>query len=175
MKKLFLSLLTIAALAFYGCGGDKPVMEENNVPAGWMALDLTPHGKNITINVPDTSNGPLLIEEMGGAIRISVGKKFMIEVGEGEGNIQMKKDVDIKANDIYKFDAYIVEEPTALIWKWHLEGSEAECKMFCIVKVGEVNYEVKDVDGEIFSEEACKKMLEAAKSIKVKEVKKTEA
>jgi hypothetical protein len=172
MKQLFLFAALAGTFAVTGCGGKKTDATDQSAPAGMMALDLSKYGKNVIINVPDSTTGPLTVEDMGGAIRISVGKAFQIQVKEGEGNLEMKKSEDIKKNEVYKFDKFSVEEPNAIIYAWHMEGGQPEFRMFSTVKVGEVTYEVEDVAGEVFSEAACQKMLESAKSLHAAEVKK---
>jgi hypothetical protein len=184
MKHLFLFLTVTASLALTGCGGDKTDNNNNqDVPAGMMALDLSKYGKNVIIHVPDSTNGPLTVDNsMGEMIRIVVGKGFQIDIKEGEGNMDMKKSEDIKKNEVYKFDKFDVEEPEAIIWSWHMDGrvdengkQVIEYNMFCARKLGAVTYEVETVAGETFSLDACKRMLESAKSLRAKEEKKPEA
>lgn len=177
MKKI-LSLLAIAAtLSFMSCGNSKDGDDTTDtpVPVGMMALDLSEYGMNVLINIPDSTHGPLVTEDVGGAVRISVGNNFKIEVRTGEGNMEMKKTVDIAKNEVYKLDKYVVEEPNTIIYQWHMEGSQPETRFFSVVKIGDQNYEVEDVAGEIFSEESCKKMVESAKSLREKPLKKADA
>lgn len=164
-----------ASLLIAGCGQTAKT-DEVQVPQGMVAVDLSQYGKDIIINVPDSTNGTMVIEELGGPVRISVGKNFMIDLNEGDGDIEMKKNVDIKENEVYKFEKFIVEEPTAVVYSWKMIGAEkSEFGFYSVSKIGEVNYEVVNTAGEIFTEEACKKMLESAKSIRAKSVTKKEA
>ena len=175
MKKTILLMSIVSAFAFAGCGGKKENNTDETVPAGMVAVDLSKYGKNVIINVPDSTNGPLSVEDMQGAVRIIVGKNFQIDIKEGEGNMDMKKNEDIKKNEVYKFDKFTVEEPNAIIYSWHMEGGQPEFRMFSAMKVGNVTYEIEDVAGEIFSEGACQKMLESAKSLRASETKKPAA
>jgi hypothetical protein len=183
MKHLFLFLTVTTTLALTSCGGKTETTTDQSVPAGMMALDLSKYGKNIIINVPDSTNGPLAVDNsMGEMVRVVVGKSFQLDIKEGEGNLDMKKNEDIKKNGVYKFDKFDVEEPESIIWSWHMDGKVddkgnpvLEYNMFSTKKVGAVTYEVETVAGEIFSLEGCKKMLDAAKSIHPKETKKPEA
>jgi len=175
MKKIFSILTIITVITLTSCGGKKDGNTDQSVPAGMVAVDLSKYGKNIVINVPDSTTGPLTVQDMGGAVRIVVGKNFQIDVKEGEGNLDMKKNEDIKKNDVYKFDKFTLEEPNAIIYSWHMEGGQPESRFFFFSKVGEVTYEVEDVAGEVFNDGACQKMLESAKSIRAAEVKKPAA
>ena len=173
MKKIFLFIAAIFTFAFVSCGGGKKNEDSNQtVPVGMIEFDLSKYGKNVVINIPDSTNGLLSVEDIGGAIRIMVGKTFQVEVKEGEGNMDMKKNEDIKKNEVYKFDKFSVEEPNAIIYSWHMEGGQPEFRMFATSKIGNVIYEVEDVAGEVFTESACQKMLESAKSLRAKEPKK---
>ena len=175
MKKIFSILTIITIITLFGCGDKKGGTTDESVPAGMVAVDLSKYGKNIIINVPDSTTGPLSIQDMGGAVRIVVGKNFQIDIKEGEGNLDMKKNEDIKKNDVYKFDQFTLDEPNAIIYSWHMESGTPEFRFFSFIKIGEVTYEVEDVAGEVFTDGACKKMLESAKSIRAAEVKKPAA
>jgi hypothetical protein len=183
MKHIFLFLTVTAALSLTGCGGKSENNTDQSVPPGMMALDLSKYGKNVIIHVPDSTNGPLSVDNsMGEMVRIVVGKSFQIDIKEGEGNMDMKKNEDIKKNEVYKFDKFDVDEPDAIVWSWHMDGRVddkgapiLEYNMYTARKVGAVTYEVETVPGEVFSMEACKKMLESAKSLRAKEEKKPEA
>lgn len=176
MKKIFLSAVSICTIILAGCGGGKKTeTTDQSLPPGMMVLDLSKWGKNVLINIPDSTVGPLTVEDMGGAVRITVGKNFQLSVKEGEGNMDMKKNEDIKKNEVYKFDKFVVDTSDAVIYSWHMEGSQPEFRMFAVIKLGNVVYEVEDVPGEVFSESACHKMLQSARSLRLKEAKKTEA
>jgi hypothetical protein len=184
MKHIFLFLSVSAALTLGSCGGGKTDNStDQSVPPGMIALDLSKYGKNVIINVPDSTNGTLSVDNsMGEMVRVMVGKNYQVDIKEGEGNMDMKKNEDIKKNEVYKFDKFDVEDPDGIIWSWHMDGRVddkgapiLEYNMFATQKVGAVTYEVESVAGEVFGMEACKKMLESAKSLRAKESKKPEA
>ena len=176
MKNFLLFISVSAALSLSSCGGGKTTTTDESVPPGMMALDLSKYGKNVIINVPDSTNGTLSVDNsMGDMVRIVVGKSFQIDLKEGEGNMDMKKNEDIKKSEVYKLDKFDLEEPNAIIWSWHMEGKPAEFCTFNVVKLGAITYEIESVAGEIFSMEACKKMSDSAKSLRAKETKKPDA
>ncbi|MEK6615784.1 MAG: hypothetical protein AABZ32_06700, partial [Bacteroidota bacterium] len=90
------------------------------------------------------------------------------------GDFEMKKN-DITTDAVRKFVKYIAEEPNALIWEWQIEDMEPEFHFYTVVKAGEKSFEVRDVEGEIFSEKAATQMLDAAKSIRLKTLTKAES
>lgn len=165
MKKIFFSLAIVAAVFAASCGGGKT--EDKPVAAGMMELDLTAQGLPITIVVPDSVKRKLeIVVQSWGATEIKIGGNFQISIKDGEGDMALAKS-DIAGNDVNKFKRYVVDEPTAIIWESQI--TEPEYHMYAIVKAGDRSYEIEDIKGDMFSEEDAKKMLEAARSIKVKE------
>lgn len=169
MKKIFLSIAGAALLAVAGCGGGKTEDNPNaGVPAGMVAADLSAQGLGVLVNVPDSTNGPLeIVENAQGGADVKVGKNFQMTITEGAGDFTMKKS-DITSDAVRKFVRYVVEEPTALVWEWQMEGMEPEFHFYTVVKAGDKSFEVRNVEGELFSEKAVTQMLEAAKSIRLK-------
>ncbi len=174
MKKVFLFALSISLLSLAGCGNTK-TDEAAGVPKGMVAADMSSQGLMALINAPDSTVAPLLISPnaQGGA-DVKVGKNFQVTVIEGPGDIAMKKN-DITHDDVRKFVKYVVEEPNALVWEWQIEGMEPEFHFYAVVKDGNKSFEVRDVEGEIFSEKAATQMLEAAKSVRAKAAVKAES
>ena len=172
MKKIFLPVASTALLLFTACGSGTSDDNINaGVPTGMVAADLSgvSEGRmSVLVNVPDSSSGPLEItaNAQGGA-DIVVGKNFKMSVTEGTGDMAMKKN-DIMHDDVRKLVKYVVEDPNAIIWEWQIEGMEPEFHFYAIIKDGEKSYEVRDVEGEIFSEKAATQMLDAAKSLRSK-------
>ena len=171
-KKIYLFVAGITIFAFAGCGNKKTDDNANaNVPAGMIAADLSAISEGrmpILINVPDSTVAPLDItaNAQGGA-DVKVGKNFQITVTGGEGNMAMKKS-DITTDAVRKFVKYVVEDANALVWEWQIEGMEPEFHFYAIVKDGDKTFEVRDVEGEVFTEKAATQMLDAAKSIRLK-------
>ncbi len=152
MKKILLLALSISLLSLAGCGNKKNDDNANaGVPQGMMAADLSAKGLQALVNVPDSTVAPLeIIANAQGGADVKVGKNFQMTIMEGPGDIAMKKN-DITHDDIRKFVKYIVEEPNHLVWEWQIEGMEPEFHFYAIVKDGEKSFEVRDVEGEIFS------------------------
>ena len=168
MKKLFLLIAGVSLVSFAGCGGGKKDDINANVPKGMVAADLSGQDLPIYINVPDSTNGPLEIKSnpQGGA-DVKVGKNFKMTIIGGPGDMTMKKN-DITHDDVRKFIKYMVEEPNAIVWEWQMPDAEPQFSFYTIIKAGDKNFEVRDMDGEVISEKAVTQMLEAAKTIRLK-------
>ena len=168
MKKLFLFTASISVLSLAGCGNGKTDDANAGVPQGMVAADLSAQGLSVLLHVPDSTVGPLeIISNAQGGADVKVGKNFQMTITEGAGDFEIKKN-DITTDAVRKFVKYIVEEPNALVWEWQIEGMEPEFHFYTVVKAGEKSFEVRDVEGEIFSEKAATQMLYAAKSIRLK-------
>ena len=169
-KKIFLFAFSISILALTACGGGKTDNPNAGVPAGMVAADLSAQGLSALVNVPDSTVAPLeIIANAQGGADIKVGKNFQITVTEGAGDMEMKKN-DITHDDVRKFIKYIgdAQDPNSIVWEWQIEGMEPEFHFYAIVKDGEKSFEVRDVEGEVFSEKAALQMLDAAKTVRVK-------
>ena len=172
MKKIFLFIAGTSIIGLTGCGNGKTDDNANaGVPAGMVATDLSAVSEGrmqVLINVPDSTTGPLeIMANAQGGADVKVGKNFQMTITEGAGNIEMKRQ-DITHDDVRKFVKYLVEDPNALAWEWQIEGMEPEFHFYAIVKAGDKTFEVRDVEGEVFSEKAATQMLDAAKSIRMK-------
>lgn len=175
MKAIY-TLITALALvvALPGCGGKKDEQTKVEAPAGMMTLDLSKYGKPFTIFVPDSTVGKMEITEQSwGALEIRVGKNFQLSITEDPGDIELRKS-DIKADEVNKFKAFVVEEPNTIMWE--SEITKPEFHFYTIQKLGNSTYvfeDIKSTEAEPFSKEAIQKMLDSAKNMK--EVKKAEA
>lgn len=166
MKKFFLIGIVSALTIFSSCGDKGP--EEVPVPLGMVACDLSEFGMDLIINIPDSTHGPTEKFTYGEGVQINVGKAFGIMIKPGTNEIEYMKSTEIGKSEVYKLDKYILDEPTAIIWSWGFEGQPTQNRLYCVVNVGDVTYEVmSDPNGE-FSEEACKKMLECARTLRAK-------
>lgn len=165
MKKIFLLLAAPAMLFFASCGGTKT--EETVTMPGMMETTINVNGNKLSIMVPDSTKGKMeVMEQSWGATEIKVGKEFQISISEGEGDIALTKS-DIAGNDVNKFKRFVKDEPTLLFWE--SEITEPEFHFYTIVKPGAVSYVVEDIKGEIFNEKAVQAMIDASKTLKVKE------
>ncbi len=168
MKKLLLLSACAVALILGGCGPKDADTTDVPVPTGMVAYDMSDFGMNALINLPDSTFGMSDHMATGDGGMLKVGKNFGIKVKVGAGEMDYMKNEIIAKSEVYKLDKYILDTPDAIIWQWHIDGQEPEIRMFAVVKAGDQTYEIEtDPDGK-FSEEACKKMLECAKSIRPK-------
>lgn len=180
MKKIFLFAFGIALLSLASCGNKKNDDNANaGVPAGMVAADLSSVGLNVLVNVPDSTVAPLeIVSNAQGGADVKVGKNFQITIIEGPGNMDMKKN-DITHDDVRKFIKYVGDakdqDPNSMIWEWQIEGMEPDFQFYAIVKDGEKTFEVRAVEGEVFSEKAATQMLDAAKSVRSKAPAKAES
>jgi hypothetical protein len=174
--KVIYTLITALALVITlpGCGDKKEDQPKVEAPAGMMTLDLSKYGKPFTIFVPDSTVGKLEITEQSwGALEIRVGKNFQMSITEDPGDIELRK-TDIKADDVNKFKAFVIEEPTTIMWE--SEITKPEFHFYSIQKLGNATYvfeDIKSSEAEPFSKEIIQKMLDSARNMK--EVKKAEA
>lgn len=171
---MFRKLLFLLAIPVYftvtGCG--QSAANNKNIP-GMSVYDLSSYNAPITIYVPDTTKTKLEPSlQSSGSINIKSGKDFQISITSGEGDMALTKG-DIKDADVKKFKRYLMDEPDAIIWESQVSGMESEYHFYTIVKAGKDSYVIEDMkDGDAFSEAAIRKMMDAAKSVKVKEAKK---
>ncbi len=167
MKKLLLLLAAPAVLFFASCGGSKEEEAAASIP-GMMETNITVNGNQLSIMVPDSTKGKLeIVEQSWGATEIKVGKEFQISIEEGEGDVALMKS-DIAGNDVNKFKRYIKDEPTLLFWE--SEITQPEFHFYTVVKPGAVSYIIQNIKEEMFSEKAAQTMVDAAKTLKAKEV-----
>lgn len=170
MKKI-ISLFSAALVAglLVSCGGSK-TEEPIVAPAGMIALDLNNYGKSFVLFIPDTTTSKLTVNEsQSGALEVRVGTTFGISINEQAGNIEMKKK-DVKEDEVYKFKAFIKEEPTAILWE--SDFMDKSVTHFMVnMKIGEADYCFEDIistEAEPFSKDAVQKMFDSAKSIREK-------
>lgn len=170
MKQIFFLFSFTALLIVTGCGNKAADHQETDIPKGMMAVDISSHGLPLIINLPDSSLGAHEIRENAlGGIDVKSGKNFQISIIEGTGNFDMKRS-DIETDAVRKLVKYVINEPATLCWEWQIEGLEPEFHFYTIIHTGNKSFEVQDVEGEMFSENAVAKMLESAKSIRLKDI-----
>ncbi len=182
MKKFTFLFLSLALIVISSCGGDNSTEEntsnnqENTVKKhklkGYEELDLNPWGFELSIKVPNaTENGePEVLLTERGALEISVGRSFGLEIMFGEGDIKLLKS-DLKDNMVFNSEI-IKDEPNALIYTQTIpnSGVKPQNHFFYKAVIGNDIYEVRDlIDGE-YGIKLIEKMLDAAKTIKLKKV-----
>ena len=167
MKSFLLLLVASSILFFASCGGSKKEVTPASM-SGMMEVELKINGAKLSIMVPDSTKGKIeIIEQSWGATEIQVGKDFQISIEEAEGDIALVKS-DIAGNDVNKFKRYVNEETTLLFWE--SEITTPEYHFYTIVKPGTVSYVIQDIKGDVFSEKAVQIMVDAAKTLKPKEL-----
>ncbi len=175
MKNRFLLLLAPAIIFLASCGGTKK--EETVSLPGMKQVDITINGNALTVIVPDFTKGPLqIVEKPWGATEISVGTDFQISIEEGPGDIALLKS-DIAADDVYKLQKFITDNPKLVFWEVKILDMEGtKFHFYNIVPAGKTTYIVKDIEtGESYSQTAVQKMIDAAQTLAAKEVKAPDA
>jgi hypothetical protein len=167
MKNIFY-ILSIASLGLLAsCEGDavEEVTAKRELPKGMIEYDLSSHGMNLIVVIPDTLNQPVVVNQKDwGETAVSVGKYFQIQIAEG-GDINLRKS-DLAEDLLYKA-TYITEEATVLLYKQEIPdgGIKPAYHFYYITTIDGIQYEVEDVKtGDVFyNEKAADRMLQAAK------------
>ena len=170
MKHALLLFVAPALLFFVSCGGGKKE-ESTALMPGMMEVDFKINGNDLLIMVPDSTKGKMeLIEQSWGATEIKVGADFQLSIEEGEGDVATVKG-DITGNAVFKLQRYLKDEPEFLFWESKnadLPGSRFH--FYLIIKIGAASFIIKDVEnGDANSEKIIQTMIDAAKTLKVKE------
>ena len=168
MKNTLLLLFTSSIIIFTSCGGKK---DDAVVIPGMKQVEITIAGNVLSIYAPDSTTGPMqIVEKPWGATEISVGPNFQISIEEGAGDIPLLKS-DIAADDVYKLQKFVKDEPALLFWEVKiLDMENSKFHFYNIVPAGKTTYIIKDIEtGESYSQASIEKMLESAKTLKAKE------
>lgn len=175
MKQLLLlAWAVVPLLALPACSSDaKPI--EDIVPAKQVALDLTPQGFPIKINVPDSTFGVAEVMENAGGIEVRVGSKFDLMI-----NTAAPEDLDMnqqKALATAAMDGatvtFTVSSDSVLVWNTSFGGMEPMHHFYLLKKIGNDTYYMRDniQNGEnMFKAEEVKRMMEAARSLRARPV-----
>jgi hypothetical protein len=165
MKKSLLFLATITLIYFASCNSKKEDVTET-IP-GMMDFTIKINGNPLSIMLPDSTKGRMeIIEQPWGATEIKVANIFQISIKEEAGDFSLTKG-DITGNEVNKFKRYIKDEPNLLFWE--SEITEPEFHFYFIQKVGTTSYLIEDIKDLHFNEKAVQTMIDAAKTLKVKE------
>jgi hypothetical protein len=170
MKNIFFLCGLGSLLVLSSCGPKKP--EARIAPAGYQIVDLNPYGFSASILVPDSTkiNSPLIITQLAG-VEIKRGKNFDIVINTGDGEIadMVKQKSMISAEEPKKVKRWILDEPTAVIYEQQIADLKPEVHMYCIMKIGTMNYAIIDNhntdNDEPSKEETVRMMMDAAKSL----------
>lgn len=170
MKNLLFLLLLVSTLYFVSCKTETPVKEEPIVKLkGHEELDLTPWGFPMLLLVPDAeNNGEAKVEATNrGALEITVGQNFGIEIIYGEGNIELFK---TELDEDLVFTAEILrEDSTLLVYKQDIpdSGVKTHHHFFFKTTIDNDVYEVRDLQSEQFGESAIEDMIKAVKTLRI--------
>lgn len=165
MKKAIFLLSVPAILFFASCGGSKT--EETVSMPGMMEVSLKINGNSLSIMVPDSTKGKMeMVEQSWGATEIKVGKEFQISISESEGDVALMKS-DIAGNDVNKFKRFLKDEPSLLFWE--SEITEPEFHFYSVIKTGNASYLIENIKEEHFTEKSTQTMIDASKTLKLKE------
>ena len=177
MKKLIFPLSLAVVLFTASCGGgttDNAQSEENHseqaVANGMMEYDLSQHGLNLSIMIPDETIGVAeVMENEYGGVDIMVGPKFAISIVFGEGDVALKK-ADLSEDLVYT-TTFHTDEADLLVYEKEIpdSGIEAEHHFFYTVTVGEDIFDVENLKGASFGEKAIQTMVASARSLRAKE------
>ncbi len=170
-KLLITGSLICAMFSFNSCTTDKPVDTDVEVPLapGMIRMNLLSYGIPATIDIPDTTERPHVIESLpSGDLHISVQKWFNISLNVSGMNMDRKKK-DIAGNDVDKFQSWVAEDSVSIIYKTQMVNEEFH--FYAIIKKGERTFYAEDhfqgTDGTVtnFSEPQIQSMLNAAKTL----------
>ncbi|MEO6903748.1 MAG: hypothetical protein ABI315_11470 [Bacteroidia bacterium] len=151
-------------LLLVGCKNAK-TESADAVISGMTSLAITINDNDLTIMVPDSTNGKIeIVEQSWGATEIKIGKGFQIAISEGLGDVTLKKS-DVKADEVNKLKRFVKDEPSILFWESAI--TEPEFHFYMTEKVGTLSYIIEDIRELGFNEEEIQIMITAAKSIKL--------
>ncbi|HSY76222.1 MAG TPA: hypothetical protein VK890_05160 [Bacteroidia bacterium] len=167
-KKYIIAGLVCAMFSFNSCKHDADEGEPE-LGAGMIRMDLTPVGIPATIDIPDTTKLPHTIEALpSGDIHVSVNKGFNMLINVSGMDMDRKKK-DIAGNDVDKFQSWVVQDSTAILYKTQMVNEEFH--FYSIVRKGGKTFYAYDQtqgsDGNVtnFNQAQAQAMLDAAKTL----------
>src|SRR6185312_9770775 len=120
-KAFILGGVVMALVSFSSC---KHGAEEAPLAAGMIRMDLSPMGLPATIDIPDTTKKPHVIEARpDGSIHISVAKGFDFTINVSGMPMDRKKK-DINGDDVDKFQSWVVQDSNAILYKTQMVNEE---------------------------------------------------
>lgn len=180
MKKIFYLIGVVAVFGFASCGNGTDESNGENtgdstevvILKGYEELDLTEWGFPMSVMVPNAElNGDAEVSMTDwGALQIKVGQDFGIEIIYGEGDIELLK-MDLEEDLVFESEI-LVEEQKGIMYKQDIpdSGVKTQFHFFYAATIGNEVYEVKDLmDGE-YGKGMIEKMMQAAKTLKAKEM-----
>ncbi|MCC7331547.1 MAG: hypothetical protein IT232_02970 [Flavobacteriales bacterium] len=166
--KNLLIVFTISIITACGGSSNEEIVSKPVELKGYEELDLNQYGFQMGIMIPNAEeNGePNITLTERGALEITVGQSFGIEIMFGEGDIELLK-MDLKEDLV--FSSEIVKEDTnSLIYKQDIpdSGIKTQHHFFYKAVVGSNIYEVRDLIDGSYGSAMIENMLTAAKTLR---------
>lgn len=172
MKRFLLIAAIAAPLLWSSCSGNKQEVQEDVVPKGMKALDLTHLGLPLKINVPDSNFYPVIdTMETPTGIEIKIGNHFDIIVnhaGPDEGDLAKMKPVIEAGDELPK--NFTANDSTLLRWEVSITDPPM-AHFYQVIHINGETYFVRDNvnnTDNAFKKEEIDRMVESAKSLRAK-------
>ena len=182
MKRSLYFVVIALFVSLASCGGDNSESSNNTVETpkelkGYEELDLNQWGFQMSIMVPNAEqNGEseVVLTERG-ALEITVGSAYGVEIMYGEGDIELLK-MDLKEDLVFTSEI-IKEDDNSIVYKQDIpnSGVKTQNHFFYRVQMGTDIYEVRDLIDGNYGTGMIDKMLESVSTIKEKKLAKVEA
>lgn len=171
VKKIFNTLLTIALFGIFSCQNNIPSSSEikevsaSLIPENAISVDFASHFYPLTMYVPDSSRGDVVISSENDVLDIRVGDIFHMSIGYG-GDLANKKS-ELQDDLLYKYEM-VNEADSVLIYAQILpDNSNKFYHFYALRKIDGELYEIQDVSEEqAFSKKRIEKMVEFIKTIR---------
>jgi len=143
-----------------GGGGGAPATP----PAKMVELDASSAGEAYAGWKLQAPEGATAKEDFG-ALLVSDGKGFQLEVHEGADLAARKK--EIEANDVNKLKGFVTDKPDVLLYKSDPGIGGVQHHFLATVKVGGADYSCENAKGATnYTQAQCEAMIAACQSIK---------
>jgi hypothetical protein len=182
MRKILYFIVLISSITLFSCGGENADSANENIEApkelkGYEELDLNKWGFQMSIMVPNAEqNGEaqVVLTERG-ALEITVGSAYGIEIMYGEGDIDLLK-MDLKEDLVFTSEI-LKEDEKSLVYKQEIpnSGVKTQNHFFYRAQLGTDIYEVRDLIDGNYGTGMIEKMLESVNTLKEKKQTKVEA
>jgi len=182
MKRALYFIMIITAVSLTSCGGDNTESSNDTVEApkelkGYEELDLNQWGFQMSIMVPaaeQNGEAEVVLTERG-ALEITVGSAYGIEIMYGEGDIDLLK-MDLKEDLVFSSEI-LKEDEKFIIYKQDIpdSGVKTQNHFFYRAQIGSDVYEVRDLIDGNYGAGMIEKMLESVNTLKEKKQAKVEA
>lgn len=171
VKKIFNTLLTVGLISLFSCQNntstntDVPESATSSIPDNAIMIDFATHFYPLTMYIPDSSRGDVIISSDNDILDVQVGDIFHVSIAYG-GDIANKKS-ELQADLLYKYEM-ISESDSILVYSQLLpDQSTTFYHFYALRKMDGELYEIQDVSEEqTFSKKRIEKMVEFIKTIR---------